>query len=145
MVDRKHCSKECGGKYRLKLIAQRYLLLPKCKTDDCNGKATRISYGLCESCYYRLRRNGSTKKNKPKYRYLTKAGYIRLLNPKHPLSQLKGYVYEHRLVVYNYYNGEPQECYWCGKAVGWDKVVIDHLNENKADNRIKNLIYSCNN
>lgn len=143
-ADRKHCSVKCRRRYQLELREKRFLTLPKCKTKGCDNRATRVGDGLCESCYYRLRRTGSTKKRKYNYRYLTKEGYIKLKKPEHPLAMARGMVFEHRAVVYDFYNGKPQACYWCGKKIGWDDVVIDHLNENKIDNKIENLIYSCN-
>ena len=125
------------------LREERHKTLPKCKVEDCNNRATRISYGLCEACYYRLRRHGSTKRRKPKYKYKRKDGYTYLFKPGHPIATKLGRVFEHRYVFYEDVGGAEPACFWCGCSVGWDKSHIDHLNENKNDNRIENLVYSC--
>jgi len=38
-----------------------------------------------------------------------------------------------------------RSCYWCGLSLDWPIAVVDHLNEDKADNRLENLVISCNN
>ena len=47
-------------------------------------------------------------------------------------------------MAYEKYGGGIQECFWCGELLKWDKIVIDHLNENKQDNHHGNLVVSCN-
>lgn len=56
-------------------------------------------------------------------------GYKMVYEPNHPLSQKNGYIYEHRLVVMN------QLCRLLEK---WE--VVHHINHNKLDNRLENLI-----
>lgn len=56
-------------------------------------------------------------------------GYIQRLRPDHPNVNKKGYVMEHRLVYEEYY-----KC--C--LLPW--AEIHHINENKKDNRIQNLM-----
>jgi 5-methylcytosine-specific restriction endonuclease McrA len=54
-------------------------------------------------------------------------------------------VFEHRAVMYDRLGAGPLPCFWCGISLAWGKVVIDHLNEVKDDNRPENLVVSCNN
>lgn len=117
----------------------------KCKNPECDRPFSRISSGLCEKCYYRLRRRGTVKERNCKYRYKTGAGYIEILKPDHPLSNNHGRVFEHRLIMFEKLGGDDQCCEWCGKRLSWTEIIIDHLNEIKDDNRIENLVVSCNN
>ena len=32
-------------------------------------------------------------------KYMTRAGYVVVLNPKHPFADIKGYIFEHRIIV----------------------------------------------
>lgn len=146
---RKYCfSKECYNARKIKQRLSRTLNYPKCSTPNCVGKATRVSYGLCETCYYRLRRNGTVnyKRKPPRYQYTTSGGYTKLYLPNHPLADSGGYVMEHRKVVHEHFtnNNEQLDCFWCGKSVSWQSMVVDHLNGDIKDNRICNLVMSCN-
>ena len=77
-------------------------------------------------------------------RYETSAGYVKVLRPGHPLADKQGHVYEHRLVAYDRLAGAMPACFWCGASLKWAETVVDHLNENKADNAPPNLVCSCN-
>lgn len=55
-------------------------------------------------------------------------GYIKVMDWDHPQHDNKGYVFLHRLVYEYYYN----VC-----LLPW--IDIDHINEDKLDNRIENL------
>jgi 5-methylcytosine-specific restriction endonuclease McrA len=55
-----------------------------------------------------------------------------------------GHAFEHRVVVYDRNGGIAGSCFWCGVALVWSTLVVDHLNEVKADNRPENLVVSCN-
>lgn len=68
--------------------------------------------------------------NNPNYgggKYIDDKGYVRILSPDHKYN-IKGYVYEHRL-VFESYTGRQLE--------PWE--TIHHINEIKVDNRIDNL------
>ena len=61
-------------------------------------------------------------------RITDKSGYILIWKPKHPYCDYHGYVREHRLVM--------EDC--LGRILN-PKEVIHHINENKEDNRRRNL------
>jgi len=52
---------------------------------------------------------------------------------------------EHRKVMYDMLGPGPQTCFWCGVTLEWPEAVVDHLNEDKQDNRPENLVVACNN
>ena len=56
-------------------------------------------------------------------------GYIYIHKPEHPMSGKRGYVLEHRLVMEDFIGRylKPEE-------------VIHHVNKNRSDNRIENLM-----
>lgn len=146
------CGKRaCYNRRHKDLTAKRFAaLVVSCSAPDCKNKATRVGSGLCENCYYRKRRTGSTDRPQIKGRYLTGSGYVKLLVPTHPLSDTKGLVSEHRKVMHDHTGGGDVPCHWCEDILSWsvhyrspNAVVIDHLNENKSDNRLSNLVCSC--
>lgn len=63
-------------------------------------------------------------------KYTDDKGYIRILMPNHP-SNIKGYIYEHRLVMESFLGRHLQS---------WE--TVHHINEIKIDNRVENL-YLC--
>lgn len=153
---RMYCSKKCG-----QAVAERKRLelkkrdLPLCKHIGCNRKATRIEAGLCDACYCQKRRTGSLERVLRVGRTVNKQGYVSICDPQHPLfNKTQHSVSEHRKVYYDASGGMDPDCYWCGADLRWadvdaggnkkSSVVIDHLNENKTDNRIENLVASCN-
>ena len=142
---RTYCKdKSCYNKRKIKQHKERLKHYDNCKIEDCESPAVRVSYSLCEKHYSRLRRNGHCKKKAPKYRYITDAGYIELKEPSHPLSGKDGRVYEHRKILYDKYGSGVQQCFWCGKELKWENVAVDHLDEKKENNKISNLVISCN-
>lgn len=121
----------------------------KCTADRCDGAATRVKHQLCEKHYARIRRRG---------RITTEAedlgiradlehshGYVLQHYPNHPLAtrRQKSRMYQHRVRYYDAHGDGPFNCHWCGCQVGWGDMHVDHLNAERADNRIENLVASC--
>lgn len=148
--DRKHCSPKCRLKKQLSVRASRFDSAPTCRVSGCSGRATRIASGMCEKHYIRHRRTGRTDDPKRKYRYRRSGGYIRIHNVSHSLADAGGNVDEHRLVMFELLGDAPQKCHWCDQIIEWKtsnkqlRIVVDHLNEIKDDNRPENLVLSCN-
>jgi hypothetical protein len=62
-------------------------------------------------------------------RQRTSDGYIRIYSPGHPCADRHGFVLEHRLVMESH----------IGRTLSPTEIV-HHINENKQDNRIENLM-----
>jgi len=116
-----------------------------CHVHKCTALALRSANTLCEKHYTRMRRTGTFDVRKPMYRYVTGAGYIKLYEPAHPMADTSGYVFEHRKVAYDRDGEGPHHCYWCAAPLNWTEAVVDHLNEDKANNRPHNLVVACTN
>lgn len=140
-----HCSDKCRETYKRARKAERIAQLPKCKSDWCDGKATRTQVGLCEGCYMRQWRTGSAR---PRVQHRgwhrTGSGYVICHCSKHPLANKHGVVAQHRQVLYDAIGDGPHSCVWCGITIGWSEIAVDHLNDIKDDNRVENLAVSCN-
>lgn len=146
-LDRKFCSDlECRAK-RLRALAGGK---PLCVVEGCSN-ARGYSSGICNSCYYRLKRTGTLERKQFAYRSMHSTGYISVVDPSHPLSSKQGRVFEHRKVLFASIGDGPHPCHWCGEQVNWVKdrcitgaLVPDHLDGDKANNDISNLVPACN-
>ena len=141
---RKHCSAACRENHKKNSLAERrkIALGLRCFVASCLNSPRDSTSAFCEMHYGRMRRNGNLKPREVKGRYVNSAGYIRVLAKGHPLADSHGHVYEHRKVLYD--SGiSAVQCFWCSAHLGWDTLVVDHLNENKADNRLENLVAAC--
>lgn len=141
--DRKYCSIECQQKAFKESQEKKNNSLSQCSTVGCQNKANRKGAGLCEGCYMRLRRKGTTDYKELPRRINQSAGYIWLREPTHPLSDKNGLVYEHRFVFHKHNGDGPFNCHWCGAVISWDCMDVDHLDDNKSNNDISNLVSSC--
>lgn len=137
---RLYCSRRCGVRF-----AQRRRLdsLPICAVDGCLRKATRTGFGLCETHYYRLRRTGSTVKAPWAFRHMCITGYVKVKVVGHPMMTGSGWQYEHRVIAYDANAGLCPPCFWCSSPLAWSETHIDHLDENKSNNKRENLAVTC--
>lgn len=120
--------------------------LPFCVVHKCRSGVRSSGSPYCEKHYGRARRGVELAGERtPMHRYITKSGYVMVIRVGHPMARNRGQVYEHRLVAYDAHGGECPGCYWCGKGLEWQAAVVDHLNEDKQDNRPENLLVCCNN
>lgn len=114
-----------------------------CTIDKCGKPARTQSSDYCKMHYHRIYRNGTLGSYpKRKTSYVHSQGYIIEYAKNHPLS-VKNYVYQHRRVYYDNYGNGPFKCAWCEGDLYWDNLHIDHLDDNKKNNHISNLVASC--
>lgn len=150
----KFCSPECRTAREVQNKVRRAQDRPPCSTDGCSNKAD-YTEGICIACYARRRRTGSLVRRQFKYRSQSSHGYILLTGNAvagHPLMVGKsGWMYEHRKVLFDAIGHGPHPCHWCGVAVNWVRgrcisgsLVPDHLDGNKTNNAISNLVPACN-
>lgn len=152
---RRYCSNACADAARLIRKASR--VYETCRVEGCNANATRVGPVLCETHYCRLRRTGSTVKEVIQIagrRPVPKAsvidgplthtgGYLLVYKPDHPLCRTSARVYQHRVVYYDEHGPGPFNCHWCGTLVTWEDMHVDHLDDDKKNNAVANLVASC--
>jgi predicted nucleic acid-binding Zn ribbon protein len=135
----KYCSEQCQHQAAKERLTAK--VFGKCIVEGCDSDATRIKK-YCEKHYMRVRRNGNTEKIQPKQFTEHTHGYIIEHCPGHPLA-VKNKVYQHRK-VYHDANGEgPFTCHWCQIQVGWLTMHIDHVDADRKNNDLSNLVASC--
>lgn len=115
-----------------------------CSVDGCDNSAMYKSAKLCQKHYFRLMRNGTTNTIRArKYRARNAAGYQLVFEPKHPLANKSGYVYEHRFVYFNEVCSSPNKCEICNTEISWDTLHIDHKDNDVTNNKPVNLRATC--
>lgn len=81
--------------------------------------------------------------------YVDSNGYVRYVGFNHPATAPSGLSNYHRIVLWDKLNGQDVPCHWCGKQLYWktddygSRIVTDHVNTVKDDNRPENLVPAC--
>lgn len=114
-----------------------------CSVSDCFAPAKKGKKGYCYKHYMRQYRNGTTDKLVVAKVFEHSGGY--LLEPArgHFLARGSSHAYAHRLRYHEQYGDGPFHCHWCKTVVTWSDLNIDHLDDNKKNNVISNLVASC--
>lgn len=114
-----------------------------CKIDGCENKIMYKKDMVCQKHYFRFMRYKTYDLTSVrKYRSQNSAGYQKLYEPNHPLSNSDGYVYEHRKVYYDS-KKNISNCKLCGKEINWKNLHIDHIDKDVTNNNIENLRPLC--
>ncbi|GEM_PF-2524061 len=120
----------------------------KCSVGGCGRKARTSGGALCEAHYYRLRRTGTTATRQPAPHRLTADGYMARRCVGHPAASKTGHLYQHREVLFASIGHGVHQCFWCKADIEWGgqgrrRLVVDHLDGNKANNELGNLKAAC--
>lgn len=116
-----------------------------CVVQGCEKPQRYTSRGWCLMHYARHRRNGHLERTVGVDGVKrVKDGYIHVRMPAHPLA-VGGWVAEHRMVAYDAHDpAVPTRCHWCWTPMKeWNKVHVDHLDYDKTNNALGNLVPSC--
>lgn len=143
---RKYCSERCSIQQGHENFVSS--AVDTCSVGGCDSIAIRKTAGLCEAHYMRHRRTGQFDKLIRAPRVPGSHGYMPITVRGHPMCDHRGSGYEHRVFLYDAIGPGPHSCRWCGIPVNWKekgkaKLVVDHINGVKADNRLVNLVPSC--
>lgn len=119
-----------------------------CSINGCGAPSRTRQGGSCEKHYYRFRRTG--KYDAPVFGAwsTTDAGYVMRLDRNHPVSSSRGYLYQHRMVLFDAIGAGVHPCHWCKDEVEWGahgrrRLVVDHIDSDKRNNVLSNLVPSC--
>lgn len=120
----------------------------RCAVEECQAVARSGGALYCHMHYSRLRRTGSTSAKQAAPARLVEQGYMARFCKEHPIAAKSGTLYQHREVLFDSIGFGIHQCVWCGCEVEWRgegkrKLVVDHLDGNKANNALTNLKPSC--
>lgn len=122
-----------------------------CQVKDCANEARSKSSTLCKKHYHRQYRHGRIDADFRSVRTAGPGTYKRTYRPGHPVASELGMAYLHRVILFDAIGIGPHACHWCRTPVVWgsnvgaaDNLCVDHLDGNKSNNQLANLVPSCN-
>lgn len=120
-----------------------------CSVEGCNTPSRTIGGKLCEKHYYRKYRTGDLSDPETGRKWFTSHGYVGTYAPLHPLAGKSGALYLHRVVLHDKIGPGVHRCHWCNDEIEWGVkgkrgLVVDHLDNDKANNDGGDLVPACN-
>lgn len=116
-----------------------------CDVDGCLSKRYQ-GRRYCMTHAMRKHRNGSVHTDRSRVgRTWGHSNGYRIEGARgHEVADRRGGAYIHRVVLRHKIGGGTHECHWCGDCVTWGvDLEVDHLNDQRDDNRPDNLVPSC--
>lgn len=118
-----------------------------CSVEGCE-KPGNGGGGLCWAHRDMEKRNGdptARQRASAGTGYTTTNGYRVIRAVGHPVANVKGTAYEHRVVLYDKIGPGEHECVHCGDIVRWEDGTLtsDHLDFDRSNNDPKNLAPCC--
>lgn len=123
-----------------------------CTVDACAKPTRTPGSAMCGMHYHRLYRHGDVNRRATDGSVRLDRGgrYQSTTRPGHPLARKSGRVYTHRAVLYDAIGPGLHPCHWCSAQISWDSTIgdanclnVDHLNGQRDDNRLENLVPAC--
>lgn len=123
---------------------------PPCAVEECDSPM--YARKVCVLHYSRLRSTGEL--GGPRQRgpmgegSVNSYGYRVVRAPRHPLATAQGKLLEHRGLLFDQIGPGAHPCAWCSKSLTWrgpaeSRVNVDHLDFDKLNNALDNLVVSC--
>lgn len=111
-----------------------------CTFDNCVEK--HKAKGYCNFHYRRHKRNVPLNFVRP---ILDKKRYKQIKDFSCPIANKDGRVYLHRKILFDSIGFDFVPCFWCGlRLIFGENLVVDHLDNNRHNNALINLVPSCN-
>lgn len=131
---------------------RRKLDLPLCTHQGCARKVQFGRTDFCRGHLHHFMKSGEVGIPENAGERLKQGRYLwRKEHVGHPICNSRGMTSVHRLVLFNAIGPGAHPCHWCGIEVEWRRgnylgsLVVDHLDENRLNNRLENLVPSCTN
>lgn len=149
------CSRECASAYKIKhnpnkevcpICGKIFNVKPSYKNKTKQQCCSRECLGELRKTIYLGENNpnyGNRGKSNPNWKSdkkITNYGYVKIRCLDHPFKDCDGFVFEHRLVAERYLLNEENSVEIDGKRYLSKEYVVHHINHNRQDNRVENLI-----